>query len=299
MKKLIAILLTLTHFVTKSQNNGGFENWVTSSNGLYEDPVDWQTLNFSTQFGNPVSAFKVSGVDKYSGNYALKITSVHLTAKIISQLPDTIGLVFNGKVTISPPSYQIGSVFNGRPQKLTFYSKYIPVGIDTGLVGLILYRQLPGGIRDTIGEGKIDILQNGIYSYYQINIHYRNSATPDSSNIYFQSSNRPNAKRVGSSLYIDEVAFSAWAGIEKYDSYASKIKVYPNPASNLLSINVLVEDAAIVEIINMQGQKINTCSIQNYNATINTEGLSHGVYFYNILNKKNKILTNGKFIIAK
>ena len=137
MKKFIIIVTILTFnfqlFTLNcyAQQNGGFENWTTVVN--YERPNNWENLNMLSLFSppNPLSAFKATGVDKHSGNYALKIKSVYLNNNPSpNAIPDTIGFVFTGKVILSPPSLKLGVPYTGRPEKLEFGSKYVPVGGD-------------------------------------------------------------------------------------------------------------------------------------------------------------------------
>ncbi len=295
------IILSLALFINStnlfSQNNGGFENWATQ-NG-YEEPVGWQTFNILSIFGgNPICATKATGTDAYSGNYSLKITSKYYPVKIISNFPDTVGFAFNGKITISPPSYAIGSPYTNRPQKLSFFAKYIPVGFDNGYAGLVLYRNLPTG-RDTIGYGTLVIAPNAIYTQYQIFITYKSNAIPDSANIYFQASNSSNGKRVGCALFIDEVKFVDFVGVEEYELNALKVKVFPNPVSDILTISAEIDEADKIEISDIMGRPINTYKIQNYEAKINTNNYKNGNYYYKLLDKKNKPLTYGKFSVLK
>jgi hypothetical protein len=294
--KLHLLLFVFLTINVSAQNNGGFENWAIV-NG-YEEPVDWQTFNIFSVFGNPICATKVGGVDKYAGNYALKITSKYLPIKIVPQQPDTIGFAFNGKITISPPSYAIGSPYTNRPQKLSFYAKYIPVGIDNGYSGVVLYSNLPTG-RDTIADGTLVIAPNATYAQYQILLNYRSNAVPDSANIYFQASNSSNGKRVGSSLFIDEVKFVDFVGVEEYNLNATKVKVFPNPASDILTICTEIEEAYKVEVTDIIGRTINSFTIQNYEAKINVSNYKSGNYYFKILDKKNKPLTYGKFSVQK
>ncbi len=296
-KTILALIVFINTSTLFSQNNGGFENW-TTING-YEEPVDWQTFNiFSIFVGNPICATKATGTDAYSGNYSLKITSKHYPVKITSTFPDTVGFAFNGKITIAPPSYAIGSPYTNRPQKLSFYAKYLPVGFDNGYAGLVLYRNKPTG-RDTIGTGTINIAPNPIYTRYDIFINYRSSSVPDSANIYFQASNSSNGKRVGNSLFIDEVKFVDFVGVEEYEINASKVKVFPNPVSDILTITAEIEEADKIEVSDGVGRLINSYKIKNNEVKINITNYINDNYYYKILDKKNKPLTFGKFSVIK
>jgi hypothetical protein len=297
MKKLFIILFILNASIIYAQNNGGFENW-TIVNGK-DEPDSWQTLNILSLFGNPVSAFKVGGTDKYSGNYALKIISVLMPVKILPQLPDTFGYAFNGKAIISPPSFISGMPYTTRPEKISFYTKYIPVGLDTGLIGVVLHRNT-ATVRDTIAFNREKILPNGTYTHYEINLNYRNNNIPDSIDIYFKPSSTDSvARRVGSALFIDDVALVNFVGVKENELYASKIKVFPNPTSDILAISVEIEEADKIEVTDDLGRTISFYKIQNYEAKINVNTYKNGNYYYKLLDKKNKPLTYGKFSVQK
>lgn len=298
VKKIIVnVFIILTTFSLYSQNNGGFENW-TVING-HDEPDNWQTMNFLASFGNPVSAFKVSGTDKYSGNYALKITSVYFPNKILPQIPDTFGYAFNGKVVISPPSLISGTSYTTRPAKISFYAKYIPVGLDTGLIGVVLHRNTATG-RDTIAYNRNKILPGGTYSYYEFNINYRNNNIPDSADIYFKPNNTDSvARRVGNALFIDEVAFINFVGVKENELFSLKVKVFPNPASDFITITANIEEAEKVEITDALGRAIGIYKFQNSDVKINLNSYKNGNYYYKLLDKTNKPLTYGKFNVQK
>lgn len=300
LNKIITYLIFLLSAVAVSQNNGGFENWTTS--GSYEEPVDWQTTNILSLFGNAVSSFKVSGTDKYSGNYALKVKTIHIVNKLGLNLTDTAGVAFNGKVIISPPSYRVGSPYTTRSQKLGFYAKYIPVGTDTGIVLVTLQQRLVSGVRDTIATGKIDVPPSGTFSFFEITLDYRNNSIPDTMAIVFASSKKKSTARVGSALFVDDVAFSGTVpiGIKEYQNkYGLKIKSYPIPANNQLTIEALFDEASNIEITDATGKILGHYKIQNNSSLINTSAFESGLYFFTIYDKRNKPLTSGKFNVIK
>jgi len=300
LKKIFFSTLFLTHAICSySQNNGGFENWTTY--GTYEDPDYWQTFNILKNFGNPISAFKVSGTDKYAGNYALKITTVFLPNKIITSLPDSLGITFNGKIITSPPSYKVGSPYTIRSEKLRFYAKYTGVGQDSGAVFVSLQQHTALG-RDTIATGQVAIPPSGSYSLFEIPLIYRTNGTPDTASIVLGSSKSQTYARVGSSLFIDEVLFTGLVpiGIKEYvNPFKSKIKIFPNPASDNITIYTPFDEATKIEIVEVSGKQISSHKITNYTTLVNTSQYPSGSYFYNIYDRKNKLLTSGKFNIVK
>lgn len=300
MKKLIIIFVILAIapiYRGKAQPNGGFENW--SPEYTWENPDNWQTLNFVKIFGNPLSAFKATGIDKHSGNYALKLQTILLNNNPApGTLRDTMGYVFTGQITTSPPSIKYGIPYIGRPEKLEFWSKYIPVGTDLAGVSVIL-QKWNGTKTDTVAIGDITIDTTVTYTLFQINLNYLSNQLSDTVVIGFSSSYSKLKARVGSSLYIDDVALTGWVGIDEHTIFADKVKVFPNPAKEDITIQAQIEEADNVQVIDALGKLVSVYKMQNYGVNINTSGFAEGIYFYEICDKKNRILTNGKFNVIR
>ncbi|MDP1745730.1 MAG: T9SS type A sorting domain-containing protein [Bacteroidota bacterium] len=301
MKKAAATFVILTFLVSNSiaQPNGGFENWSTEFS--FENPDDWQTFNFLAILGppNPLSAFKVIGFDKHSGDYALMLKSIFVNNNPMpGNIPDTLGCVFKGKVELSPVSFSVGFPYTGRPEKLEFYSKYLPVGNDSGLARVTL-RKRNGLAYDTIGKGELTISSSPFYSLCELNITYYSTEQPDSAIIAFFSSKDSTTARVGSTLFLDDVGFIGWVGIDEKNEYANKVNVFPNPAKGNLTITTEIKEAENVKILDVAGKLVGLFKIQNFNASINVSLFTQGIYFYEILDTKEKVLTNGKFNVVK
>ncbi len=284
---------------SKAQPNGGFENWSTVFN--YQKPDDWQTLNFLSVLTptNPLSAFKATGIDKHSGNYALKLKTIFVNNNPSpSVIDDTIGGVFTGRINISPPSYKYGFPYTGRPEKLEFWAKYAPVGIDTGGARVFM-QKWNGTSTDTIALGETIINATEAYTLFQINLIYYSTALPDTVTIVFGSSKGINQARVGSTIYIDDVVFTGWVGVDEKDLFFDKVKIFPNPATDEVNILAQIDEANKVKVLDATGKLAGVYTIRNYNATINTSLFARGVYFYEISDKKDKILTKGKFSVVR
>ena len=305
MKKFITIIALLTfNFTLYTLNchaqllNGDFENWSPQYN--FENPDHWETLNVLSLFSNPLSAFKATGIDKHSGNYALKLKTVFLSNNPAPQsLPDTIGYVFSGKIIVSPPSLKLGIPFTDRPKKMEFWSKYVPVGNDTGAISVVLQKW--NGLKaDTIADGYFKISTTLTYSFFQINLHYYSPALPDTAITGFSSSYNKYSARIGSTLYIDDVALTGWVGIDESGmSGTDKVQVFPNPAKNNLNILAQSQEADNVQVMDVSGKLVDVYKIQNYRATINTGAFAEGLFFYEIRDKKNRTLNKGKFNVTK
>ncbi|MCE9540392.1 MAG: PCMD domain-containing protein [Bacteroidetes bacterium] len=301
MKRSIIIfgILAFTILCCKAQPNSGFENWTTIFN--IQSPDGWQTLNFLGAFSppNPISAFKATGVDKHSGNYALKIKTIFVNNNPApGGIDDTVGLVFTGRIILSPPSYKYGFPYIGRPEKLEFWAKYLPVGNDTGGARIVL-RKWNGTGNDTIAMGESQISTTIAYTLFKVNLTYYSTELPDSASIIFGSSEDGDNARVGSTIYVDDVALTGWVGIEQHDLYADKVKAFPNPAKDELNIIAEIDDASDVKIMDALGKLIGVYKIQNHKVLINTTPFPPGIYFYDICDKNDKTLTKGKFNILR
>lgn len=281
--RIIILIVLCVQFFNKitAQPNGGFENWITEFS--YETPEDWQTMNVLslTTPPNPLSAFKTSGIDKYSGFYGLKIQSIHVTNNPVpGGIADTLGVVFKGKITISPTSFKSGFPYVNRPEKLQFYSKYQPVGNDTGLV-LVLLRKWNGFSTDTIAVAVYSIPPTPIFTLFDVPLNYRSDTEfPDSADIAFFSSRDTLTARVGSALFVDDALFTGWVGMDEYTYNQENIKLYPNPIKNELNIDFssrLINPIAI--IYDCSGKKVETYTLDFNSSKIDLSALLSGFYF--------------------
>ena len=300
MKKLIFVfgIFAFPIFGAKSQPNGGFENWSTVS--TFQEPDNWQTLNFlSFATSNPLSAFKASGIDKHSGNYALKLKTVSFNSNPFpGQIGDSSGTIFTGKITTSPLAFKYGFAYTGRPEKLEFWSKYIPVGADTAGVAVVLTKW--NGINDdTIAACLVSISPSQGYTPNQVNLFYFSTEQPDSAVIGFASSRSPITARLNSTLYVDDVIFSGWVGVKESDKNAELVKIFPNPASDNVNILSSIEASDNIQVSDVTGKIVGRYKIRNSEANINTKAFADGIYIYEIRNNTDRMLCKGKFYVVR
>ncbi len=301
MKKIIVICAFLFCVIlsNNAQPNPSFENWVTAFN--YEVPESWQTLNF-LQFTlppNPLSVTKAVGIDVHSGNYALKLKTIQITTNPAPQvLDDTMGLIFTGLINISPVYYKQGFPYTSRPEKLTFWFKYLPVGADTGGVRIQLKKYYDSATH-IVGQGEVAFNQTLAYTQMTLDITYNSNDIPDSCTIFFASSKDKDDARVGSVLYIDDVEFSGWVGIDENQKSAEKVTVFPNPAKDNITFELKIEGAKNIRINDITGKNIAIFPINNSSVNINTTAYQQGVYLYEITDRNNGLLTKGKFNVVK
>jgi hypothetical protein len=281
---LVFVFCILLFHKNSAQPNGGFENWITEFS--YETPEYWQTMNVLslTTPSNPLSAFKTSGIDKYSGFCGLKVQTIHvINNPAPAVIADTFGVVFKGKITVSPTSFKSGFSYNDRPEKLQFYSKYHPVGDDTALVWVML-KKWNGVSTDTIASGVLEIAPTAIFGLFEIPLIYQSdSEFPDSAEIAFFSSRDILTARVGSALFVDDVLFTGWVGIGENTYNQETIKLYPNPIKNELNIDFssrLTNPIAI--IYDCSGKKVETYTMGSNDSKIDLSALLSGFYFLEV-----------------
>lgn len=87
-------------------------------------------------------------------------------------------------------------------------------------------------------------------------------------------------------LSADEIASlggaGSWMGVNDMQNESS-IKLYPNPATDIL--NISVEVTADLEVINIAGQVVLSTSVDAQNTTIDISNLNRGMYFVKITDK--------------
>ncbi len=305
MKKFIIILVIATlNFKLStlnclSQPNPGFEKWSTVF-GIQE-PDDWQTWNF-TSLGTPpnqLSVFKASGVDKHSGNYAMKIKTIYLNYNPNPQFfPDSTGFAFTGKINLNPITVKYGYPYSGRPEKLEFWAKYYPVGNDTA-AAIVALLKWNGTSSDTIALGVLTFGATAQYSLFQLTLHYFLPDIPDTASIGFAST-IGSSGRIGSTLYVDDLSFTGWVGIDEPSTYPdNKVKLFPNPVTDNLTLSTDIAEANEALVTDISGKTIGVYKIVDHRVNISTAEFEAGTYFCELRDKKNKILTKSKFTVVK
>lgn len=299
LKKSILFILLIACGWASAQPNGGFENWTPEFN--YEIPDNWQTLNFLSLASPPsdVSAFKAVGIDKHSGNYALKLKTVQVNSgQFPAELGDSIGGAFTGKINFSPFFYKFGYPYNGRPEKLEFWAKYTPVGNDTASAAVIL-RSWNGAVNDTIAMGLMAIPPSAVFTFYELTLDYIEDFLPDSAVIAFYPFKDTVNVRLGSTLYIDDVAFTGWVGLEESPEKQPLVSVFPNPAKNSITFCTTAKRDGNIQIRDISGKLLSSTMLTDDKTSVNTSLFPAGIYIYEISDSENNLLQRGRFSVTK
>ncbi len=262
--------------------NAGFETWTNPSK-----PDGWFT--FST--AGFVNLASKDTTDKVEGTASAKIQTANVSFQTIYEILSlgTADFSFNN-------GYRYNPVFLPfRPDTLFFAYKYNSPGIDTATA----YIKLSKG-NTILAEATLNLIKSTAWNFPFILLtpKYLNADKPDSILIQFKSSKvRSNFFGVdGSTLNVDNVHFgykgnSTSTLALKEPTIAS---IIPNPFSNKLSIFNANNESATISLFNALGQLILQQPFTN-SATINTEQMQQGIYFYQLSNSIGTI-KSGKIV---
>ncbi|MEO8149869.1 MAG: T9SS type A sorting domain-containing protein [Bacteroidia bacterium] len=174
--------------------NAGFENWTQI--GSRYDPDNWNNLNPSTAILGVYTCTRASGVDKHTGNYAIKLQTKTVFFQTANGVATTGHLI-----TTAPYGVTGGLPFTGRPDSISGWFKYTPASADSGFIQFQLKHN-----GDTVGFVRFQTgnYTTATYTRFSAPITYFSSATPDTS-LWLLSSSRAANPIVNSALYVDDL----------------------------------------------------------------------------------------------
>jgi len=268
------LMLDSLHFVgtgiTQQIVNGDFENW---SDVSYEEPDDWSTINAATSDGPKDAVVKTT--DSHSGSYALRFETIEFFG-------DTINFMTNG-------SFGDTSIVGGHPFSIVFdtlvgYYKYSPIGLDTAGIALIFSRN-----GNSIGNAFTQLSSTS--SYTKFSVPFVLPQTPDSLRIdLYSSTSNPS---VGSTLFIDNLKLkSIITSIDQDHPDIQMVKLYPNPANQLLNLQLVgVSEQVEVQIIDQLGRlyQKHQLNVGDVNYSLDISRLKQGQYYL-------RIIANDKYV---
>ena len=328
MKKLLLIcslaFLALSAFTQSNIPNGDLESWyrvtITGTSVNYDDPGvgpadNWlATLNglnaIPAPIGpGPLTVFKTD--DKYSGTYAARLTSQYF---LISAFDSVFIPGMLGTATLDIAKYRaiLGRSCQGcKPVKLNGYYKFESVNGDS-CTAVILVSKWNSSTkkRDTIGFGR-KFFKNNVTTYtafeVPVNYNYLSSALPpDSMTLLFVSSGGFNVisftqshGQPGSTMYVDALSLDYPAGIQQVLMPEISVNAYPNPASDILHIDLNKEvKNGSFEVYNSAGKLVGSYGMPHIVNTIPVSSLTNGTYFFRLISGK-ELMNTGSFVIKK
>jgi len=175
---------------------------------------------------------------------------------------------------------------------VNFLYKYTPVNVDTALLLVQILDTMQAGSSDdvVIAGGAADIMSASTWTTGTFTIQSFATGTPHQT-VFLATSSvggffNTSLPQVGSTLWLDNIAVVA-AGVEEKSFSA---KVYPNPANDVLNIQV-GEEIENVTITSIDGKVIN----YGNSSSINVASLTPGMYVYTVTTTTGK-LAKGNFV---
>lgn len=260
MKKnlLTAILLVLFSGNLFSQNvlNPGFESWTTGH------PNNWYDNGF-----NPYYTV-VQSTDAHSGTYAAKGQVVPVGS---FTLPPTLS---------SSPNGSYGFTMTQAFTTLDFWYKFISDSSDVLDVTAVVY-DISHFI---IGTGNFQFGAAGSYAHGTVTVTYTGS-NPASCNVFFTINNTISSHtHAGSYFILDDVAMTNPSGIQTPVGSTEFLSAFPNPASNVVTINYSLKNSSEVNIglFDVTGRELIHSSFHHgtgmYQQPIDLSDISAGIY---------------------
>ncbi|MDR2971184.1 MAG: T9SS type A sorting domain-containing protein [Bacteroidales bacterium] len=295
--------------------DSGFETgWIleNSVNGSYDEyKTDFfYTLNSLHALENdplPADLTAFKDPNFHSGDYCIKlVTGIIPLGENIIILPGMVGTInkafveeflgSDGEVTITCEwDYDT-------PLALEGYYKYIPVAGDSALIDIgfsnydkeIFVEKLI--IKNTVNEWtkfSIPIPEQYLSDYYnRIRVLFVASAAINFDMLMFCEGQK------GSTLWIDDIYLNYGDGIKQNLFSNLFAKAYPNPATEVLNVELNESFVGTISIYNISGSKVIEENINGTQCQLNTSTLASGNYIYKIM-KENTIFAQGKFVVVK
>lgn len=300
MKKLL--LFSISFFAltaVKAQIiNPGFETWTTnlaaapamSPNAGNGSTGWWDFNSFNSPFAgsSPISVTRCSDT-VHSGTYSARIqTQIYTTTSwniykswgipfIGHNYSDTLGILYNGTVNMTAPSYMPGIPFTSRITEFKFWYQFRPNGSDTAECRVSLWNS-----SNPIGGGYFKTgVATGASGWTQatVNIAYFSGLTPDSIYVLMSASSLDHTPKPGSVLWVDDVTVTLPVGINDLEA-SNDFVVFPNPSKGVFTIqqNVFTKTTT-VEVLNLLGERVYSSSANKQSQRIDLSNAPKGVYF--------------------
>lgn len=232
----------------------------------------WPTVNVETCDGWPVTGDGVKTTDKYSGSYAMKLTTKPNASNALEA-----GVLYGNTI---PLSQQYTDTLIG-------YYKYLPQGSDQGYIEIWLFKdhQNPPEVLSFTFKAA------SVYTKFIIPLT-SNDPIEDMS---FRIMSSYNAPKNGSVFIIDKMELHSGKPVSIKDGNRQQFSVYPNPATDELKIQFNnVQAAASVYVLDIKGSPMIEKNITNSAlVSVPVSQLPKGIYYYEIRTGEN--ISRGKF----
>lgn len=283
--------------------NGGFEETYFDSSSTYPPghlrPLNWSIHKVLDLFWacNYVTGEMTN--DSHSGEWAVQIETT------------TCGPLHSGGISTTmeiPNSIffpDVSHVIDARPDQLSFYFKYNPVGGDTAGFEALLFNY-PDSVTlmdpewfssiDTVGIATEMIIEPANnYTGYVANFEYFSSETPQYIAVFFTTNHNlgwgfePDVAHAGTTLWIDDVELIYLSTSSQHFLQEFQVRVYPNPAAEHVQVEVPQNiTLRSMQVHDFSGRHVKTLQPQNCVHSMND--LPAGLYFLTIESEKGSVV---------
>ncbi len=301
---IVILFVTASLFGQQQIPNSSFENWTQSGSTLELD--SWFSVNTLTPSYPNYGTLRTT--DAYDGTYALKLRSGQIL--IPGMFNDTTALLALGSFPSFEEGPKFGIPFTSKPISCSFYFKYTPGTYPAGIVDTALFYLKLNKNGHSMANAEWIYYGNAVSEWTKVNLtlNYYSDETPDTIYVNFVSSlsgisqfsdsHEPDIPNViGNELLIDKLELNYNSGLDDNLSLLNKINVYPNPASDFITINNETLNSDILfSVYDIMGRCISSEKLGS-NFTYNTKNLNSGVYIIEF--KSNQASKQEKLIIQK
>ncbi len=78
---------------------------------------------------------------------------------------------------------------------------------------------------------------------------------------------------------------------------AASLKVYPNPAVDVVNFEIDYNQAARIIVTDITGKHIETTNFELNHAKLRVSNYNKGIYLYQVINSENELIKLGKFVV--
>jgi hypothetical protein len=275
------ILIVSINAYSQPIPNNGFENWAMVGN--YEMPDYWDNLNPTT---DPAGIYTCTrGTPGNPGAAYLKLTST-----LIPGTGVVPGVAVCGVLDQSRALPVSGFAFYERPEKFTGKWQYMMFGTGKGFMDVLLTKwNASAGKRDTVASMH-HVLTGMVMTWgnFTIPLTYMSGSYPDSCIIFLSASGSVPADY--DYLWLDNLAFtgSVFTDAPASEALHARIKIYPNPATDIINLWIHPDKQETAEILlfDGSGRLVKTVSREltsgDNNSSILTHGFQPGIYIMNV-----------------
>jgi len=151
---------------------------------------------------------------------------------------------------------------------------------------------------DSIGSGELYITNTASsWTSFNINIANTSGLQPDSAWIYIISTNTESCHK-NTYLVVNNISFSSLSAIAPSNEQ-SAIEVYPNPATDNITLASIPTGTAQVKVWDVMGNNIADLPVNETEININVSSFTPGLYIFNLLDKNGALLKTSRFEVKR